>query len=99
MAEGIQISTQVLTDTAQKLRNINMELSDKLEQINIAMNSLENTWRSDAATDIRSAMNALRPTFERYEEIVESYARFLVNTAESYEATESAIQNNAQQFS
>ena len=98
MAEGIQVSTQVLVDTACKLRNINATLYEKLEQINIAMNSLESTWNSDAARDIREAMNALRPNFERYEEIVASYAKFLENTAETYETTESAIQNNAQQF-
>jgi uncharacterized protein YukE len=62
------------------------------------MNDLESTWKSDAATDIRAAMNALKPRFEEYKDVVESYAKFLVNTAQSYESTEAAIQNNANQF-
>ena len=61
MADGIQISTQTLIDTAEKVRTINTNLDTKLTDINKAMNDLEATWKSDAATDIRSAMNALKP--------------------------------------
>lgn len=98
MADSITISTQVLMDTAQKVRDINEAMDGKLADINKSMNDLESTWKSDAATDIRAAMNALKPRFEEYKEVVESYAKFLVNTAQSYESTEAAIQNNANQF-
>ena len=98
MADSIQISTQVLLDTAEKVRTCNQNMDQKLADINKSMNDLESTWRSDAATDIRAAMNALKPRFEEYKNVVESYAKFLVNTAQNYEATESAIQNNAGQF-
>lgn len=98
MADSIQISTQVLVDTASKVRNINATLDSKLADINKSMNDLEATWKSDAATDIRAAMNALKPRFEEYKNVVESYAKFLVNTAQSYETTESAIQSNASAF-
>ena len=79
MADGIQISTQVLLDTADKVRTINATLDQKLADINKNMNDLEATWKSDAATDIRAAMNALKPRFEEYKNVVESYAKFLVN--------------------
>ena len=98
MADGIQISTQVLMDTAEKVRSINNALDGKLSDINKTMNDLESTWQSDAASEIRAAMNALKPRFEEYKTVVESYAKFLVNTAQSYESTESAIQNNASAF-
>ena len=98
MADTIQISTQVLLDTAEKVRNINSTLDSKLADINKSMNALQATWRSDAASDIRAAMNAMKPRFEEYKNVVESYAKFLVNTAQSYESTESAIQTNAQAF-
>ncbi|MGN0179457.1 MAG: pore-forming ESAT-6 family protein [Monoglobaceae bacterium] len=98
MADGIQISTQVLMDTAEKVRSINNTLDSKLEEINKNMNDLDATWKSDAATEIRAAMNALKPRFEEYKSVVESYAKFLVNTAQSYESTESAIQANAEAF-
>jgi len=98
MADSIRISTQVLVDTAEKVRSINKSLDDKLADINKSMNDLEATWKSDAASDIRAAMNALKPRFEEYKNVVESYAKFLVNTAQSYETTEGAIQSNANQF-
>lgn len=66
MADGIQISTQVLLDTAEKVRTINTTLDSKLADINKNMNDLEATWKSDAASDIRAAMNALKPRFEEY---------------------------------
>ncbi len=98
MADGIQISTQVLLDTADKVRTINNTLDSKLADINKNMNDLEATWKSDAASDIRAAMNALKPRFEEYKNVVESYAKFLVNTAQNYESTESGIQSNASAF-
>ncbi len=98
MADGIQISTQVLLDTADKVRTINSTLDQKLADINKNMNDLEATWKSDAATDIRAAMNALKPRFEEYKSVVESYAKFLVNTAQNYESTESTVQTNASAF-
>ena len=61
MADGIQISTQVLVDTAEKVRSINNALDTKLEEINKSMNDLSSTWKSDAGEEIRAAMNALKP--------------------------------------
>lgn len=98
MADTIQISTQVLLDTAEKVRRINNNLDSKLADINGSMNGLSSTWKSEAADEIRAAMNAMKPRFEEYKNVVESYAKFLVNTAQSYESTESAIQTNAQAF-
>lgn len=98
MADGIQISTQVLLETADKVRMINKTLDSKLADINKNMNDLEATWKSDAASDIRAAMNALKPRFEEYKNVVDSYAKFLVTTAQNYETTEGAIQSNASAF-
>ena len=98
MADSIKISTQVLVDTATKVREINKNLDDKLAEINRNMNSLESSWKSDAATDIRAAMNALKPRFEQYKQVVESYAKFLNNTASNYDTTESTVQNKESAF-
>lgn len=98
MADFINISTQTLLDTAEKVRAINSTLDSKLADINKSMNDLQATWKSDAASDIRAAMNAMKPRFEKYKNVIELYAKFLVNTAQSYESTESAIQTNANEF-
>ena len=98
MADSIKISTQVLTETAQKVRTCNSAMDEKLVEINKSMNDLEATWKSDAASEIRAAMNAMKPKFEQYKSVIESYAKFLDNTAQSYETTEGAILNNANAF-
>lgn len=99
MADTIKISTQVLIDTAGKIRSINDSMDEKLEQINKEMINLESTWKSDAATEIREAMRALRAAkFEDYKAVVESYAKFLDQTAQSYESTETSVLANASEF-
>lgn len=98
MADSIKVSTQVLKETASKVRNINAKLDEKLATINKNMNDLEASWSSDAGRDIRANMNALKPRFEEYKNVVESYAKFLDTTAATYEQTEQTIQNNAGAF-
>lgn len=98
MADSINITTDELIATAQKVRSINETLDTKLQSINKEMNNLNSTYQSDAATEIISTMNALKPRFEEYKQVVESYAKFLEKTAGSYEATESAILSNISQF-
>ncbi|MBE6766516.1 MAG: WXG100 family type VII secretion target [Ruminococcaceae bacterium] len=98
MADSIKISTSVLTETAEKVRTINNNLDNKLADINKSMNDLQDTWKSDAAEEIRAAMNALKPRFEEYKNVVESYAKFLMNTAQSYENTENAVHSSASAF-
>ena len=98
MADSIRVSTQALLDTSTKIRSINTNLDDKLKEINQTMNDLEASWKSDAGADIRTAMNALKPRFEEYKAVVESYAKFLTDAAQNYETTEGTIQNNASQF-
>lgn len=99
MADSIRISTQVLTDTAKEVRNLNRDMDTKLIEISNTMKNLESSWKSDAATDIRTAMENLRKTrFEEYKSVVEAYATFLDRTAQSYESTESAVQSSANAF-
>ena len=98
MIDGIQISTQVLIDTAGQVEEINNNLDASLASINKSMNELEATWTSDAASDIRANMNALQPRFEEYKKIVDSYCKFLRTTAANYETTETTVQSNAGAF-
>lgn len=98
MADSIKVSTQVLLDTASKVRGCNTKMDQHLTDINKAMNDLQSTWKSDAANDIRAAMDALKPKFEEYKSVVESYAAFLDKTAQSFEDTEQSVQTYAGQF-
>ncbi len=98
MSDEFRISTQVLLETADKIRAINNTLDSKLAEINKSMNDLETTFKSDSSNEIRAAMNSLKPRFAEYKEVVESYAKHLVNTAQSFESTEAANVANASAF-
>lgn len=96
MADSIKIDTQTLISTAKKVRDLNEGMDQKLADCNKEMDRLGDTWTSDASTEIREAMNALKPLFANYKMIIEEYAKFLDNTAQSYETTEQSIQTNVQ---
>ena len=97
---NIKITPSVLTRTAADVRKINGQLSDKLEDINRQMQALNETWQSDAGEEIRGAMAELKKVrFGLFKETVESYAKYLDETAKSYESTEDANTQNAQEVS
>lgn len=97
-AMSINVSTQELRDAAEELRQRKQTLRNLLEGIHKKMNSLESTWTSDASEEIRAKMNGMKPRFEEYDAVVESYANFLVTAAEKYEETESKAKLNASAF-
>lgn len=98
MAEGINISLQEVSAIAGKIRSLNQELSLNLTDIKTSMNNLETSWQSEASKTIIANFNALAPKFENYEQIVESYAKFLDTTVTAFTETETAITNNANAF-
>lgn len=98
MAEGINISLAEVTNTASSIRNINQQLTARLEEIRQEMNNLSSTWQSEGSETIRTKFNGLAPKFENYREIVESYAEFLDRTVAGYDAAETSINSNASAF-
>lgn len=96
--EGIKISLNEVSATANTIRTLNQQLTAKLEEIKAQMNGLATTWQSDASETIRARFNALQPRFEEYREVVDSYARFLDETVQAYDVAETAINNNASMF-
>lgn len=97
--EGLNISSGELTATAVKVRNINNKLSDDLDRCSNAVKRLDTTWQSDAASEIRSAMEAMAPRFKEFYDVTESYCKFLDTTAAAYEEMEGVHQSNAALFS
>lgn len=97
--DGSVISTADVLATANSIRSLNDKLTAKLEEIQNEMRNLSNTWQSPAGETIRSNFDALAAkAFGNYKDIISAYATFLDNTAASYEATETQIQNNADLF-
>lgn len=96
--EGIKISLGEVTKTSGTIRTLNTQLDSKLAEIRKQMNDLSQTWQSDSSNTIREKFSGLAPKFEEYKKVVESYAKFLDITVQSYEAAESSVNSNASSF-
>ena len=98
MAENINVSEQVLRDTASRFETDNGKMYDILSDIKAKMNSLNDTWVSDAGSEIRAAMNAMETRFDQYREVIDSYKQFLITTADTYVNVEDSLKNMASAF-
>ncbi len=96
--DGINISLEEVSATANSISSKNGQLTDTLNEISQHMAALAATWQSDSSDTIRAKMNGMKPIFENYREIIDSYVRFLNDTVSSYTATENQIKNNASSF-
>lgn len=97
-AMSINVSTQELKDTAAEIGRRKDTLRNQLNEINKKMNDLEQTWTSEASTEIRGKMNGMKGRFDEYDKVVDKYAEFLERAAEMYEETELTAKKNASAF-
>ena len=91
----IKITFQEVRAKATQLRGYNETLTSTLTTIKNAINNLESQWTSDTSDTIRAKITAMQPKFDRYKEVVESYAKFLDNTVAQYEALERELRSAA----
>lgn len=96
--DGINISLEEVSATANKISQVNIQLTETLGEVSTAINNLESTWQSEAGTTIRSKINGMRPIFENYKDVIDSYVQFLNQTVQAYTETENAINANANAF-
>lgn len=91
----IKITFQEVRDKTAQIRSCNETLTQTLQDIKAAINALEVDWTSDTSDTIRAKITGMQPKFDSYKEVIESYAKFLDNTVQQYEATENTLNTNA----
>ncbi|MDR3310788.1 MAG: WXG100 family type VII secretion target [Oscillospiraceae bacterium] len=96
----INVSTATLRATSAAVATVNTNLKDKLEEIQKKVSYLcDNTWQSDAGEEVQHKIEAFKTNhFQQYFDVVESYCKFLLITADSYETTEQTLLSNAAAF-
>jgi WXG100 family type VII secretion target len=90
-----KIQFQEVRGKAAELRRCNRELTASLQTVRRTIGALEAQWTSDTSDTIRARIDAMQPKFDMYEEVINSYAKFLENTAAQYEAAEKTLQTQA----
>ena len=98
MAGKIYINHGAFAGWAGKVDGANTNLLDELHKIQNLIKSLEGEWESDSCVTIREKIQGMEPRFQQYYEIVDNYAKFIRNTAQTYQATEASNNANANQF-
>lgn len=91
----ISITFEEVRAKSSQIRSHNQTLTDTLAEIKKAINDLESTWTSDTSDTIRAKITGMQPKFDTYKEVIESYAKFLDQTVQQYENTESTLNSNA----
>ncbi len=94
----INITFAEVRTKASEIRGLNADLTTKLAEIQSEIKKLEADWTSDASVEIRSKITNLQTRFDEYQQIIEEYAKFLDDTANKYESTESTLTNNLGAF-
>ena len=94
--DNLKISLGQVSDCAAKIRSCNNEMFEDLSRIRKEMDNTSVSWMSDGAEAIRSRFNQFAPRFEQQKELIDTYARFLDRTVESYDSLETTITSNAQ---
>ena len=83
---------------ADGIDNKNKEMRKTLDDIQAKINSLQGDWESNSAATIRQKITAMSARFESYQQVVNSYVKFIRNAAAQTKNMESTLDSNAGQF-
>ena len=93
--ETIKITIEEVENTAEKIRVIREILNETLEEIRHEINALDSVWMSEASEALKEQFLNFSNRFPMYKETIDSYARFLVMTVQTYQNVEASIRSNA----
>lgn len=76
----------------------NKEMRKTLDDIQAKINSLKGDWESNSAETIRQKITNMSSRFENYQQVVNSYVKFIRNAAAQSKNLEGTLDSNASQF-
>ncbi len=83
---------------AQQIDAKNKEMRETLNEIQKKINGLAGDYESNSAVTIREKITGMTPRFESYQQVVDSYVKFIRNAAAQAKNLEGTINANASQF-
>lgn len=83
---------------ASNIDKKNKDMRATLDDIQRKINSLKGGWESNSAETIREKITNMTGRFESYQQVVDSYVKFIRNAAAQSRNMESTINSNASQF-
>ena len=93
----ISVSYEGLRSTAAKMKQEVEKMRQALETATTVMNRTGESFKSNAADEIRGKYTALKPKFEDFYAAINNYAEFLEKTAAGYQEADQTIQKIAEE--
>lgn len=91
----ISVSYEGLRNTATKMKQEVEKMRQALEQATTIMNRTSESFKSNAADELRAKYTTLKPKFEDFYAAITQYAEFLNKTAAGYQEADQRIQQIA----
>ena len=96
---SINISLNEVNDLSNEIKRINTNILDILNYAKQEMMSLSNDWQSSGSEMIRNRFQYFSNKFIEQKDVIDSYAKFLDYTVDSYDSLETTITKNASSIS
>ncbi|MCH4207066.1 MAG: pore-forming ESAT-6 family protein [Solobacterium sp.] len=91
----LKISLSEVSECASRIRTLNQQMYEQLMEMKKEMTDTNVSWISESGETIRSRFNQFASRFDTEKETIDSYARFLDLTVQSYDSLETSINSNA----
>ena len=93
--EQIIIKWSKFDNHADGIDQKNREMRKTLDDIQAKINSLKGDWESDSAETTRQEITNMSSRFESYQQVVNSYVKFIRNAAAQSKNLEGTLNSNA----
>lgn len=90
MAE-IRVNSELLRGASSTIKQQANTFSDLMSQVSQILTSIN--WEGSAHDSFVEKVNSLRPTMDRYYQVITEYGQFLETSAEQYEQAEATAQS------
>lgn len=92
----IKVNSASMRTKAASFNQVAQNISNFTSEMTSEINSLKNFWTGDAGETLVTKFNALRDDFENIVDTINSYATFLNEAADNYDAVEDRNLQGAQ---
>jgi len=93
---SIKVTPPQLRGKAGELRGLKGEHEAVISRITTLVNSLSDEWTGEAHAAFLQSYQGMQPTFQRFVEILEGYAKLMDKTAQDMEETDIRIKGEIQ---
>ncbi|WP_170220305.1 WXG100 family type VII secretion target [Paenibacillus anaericanus] len=98
MAMNLSVSYESLNTKSSEMTKHKDSFDTLIVQAKNTINGLTEAWQSDAQVQYKQRFDELQPTFEKFSQMLDEYAKFLKTSSEHYKSADEAVKRAAQGF-